>query len=280
MRDRLLRDGYLVLALAFIGLRLLSITPWDQSVDAFAYWTTRAGDLYTSPVGDLGAYLYSPAFAQLIAPLVWLPWPAFLAVWTAILLGAHWWMTGRWALPLLLFIPISFDIVSGNIHLLIALAIVVGFRWPAAWAFVLLTKVTPGICLIWFGVRREWRPLGVALVATVLIFGLSFALDPTAWRDWLDSLVADAQTPLVTPGWYLGVPLLVRLPLAAAIVVWGGLTDRRWTVPVGATLALPVLWLNGFAVLDAVVPLVILARLRPIGSGIRPPAMTWLARPA
>lgn len=280
MRDRLLRDGYLIVAIAFIGLRVALVPPWDQSVDAYAYWMTRTGDWYASSVGDLGAFLYSPAFAQALIPLVWLPWAAFLGLWTAILMAAHWWMTGRWALPLLLFIPISFEIVSGNIHLLIALAIVVGFRYPAAWAFILLTKVTPGVGLLWFGVRREWRQLAIALGATTAILAVSYAADPSAWSAWIDSLRADASAPLVTPGWYLPVPLLVRLPVAAIIVAWGGVTDRRWTVPVAATLALPVLWLNGLAVLDAMVPLLILERARPRGLGWRPPALGWLGRTA
>jgi len=42
---------------------------------------------------------------------------------------------------------------------LLAVAIAVGFRYPAAWALVLITKVTPGIGLVWFAVRREWCPL-------------------------------------------------------------------------------------------------------------------------
>jgi hypothetical protein len=33
--------------------------------------------------------------------------------------------------------------------------------------------------------------------------------------------------------------------------VWGALTDRRWTVPLAATLALPVLWVSGFAICAA-----------------------------
>ena len=283
MRDRLLRDGYLILAIVFIGLRVLSVEPWVQSVDAFAYWSTRFGDWYPSTglVGGIGAFLYSPAFAQALIPIVWLPWAVFIGIWTAMLMGAHWWMTGRWALPLLLFLPIAFEIISGNIHLLIALAIVVGFRYPAAWAFILLTKVTPGICLIWFAVRREWTALAVAVVVTAAIFGVSFAVDPSAWFAWVDSLVADVQSPLATLGWYLPVPLLARLPIAAAIVAWGGLTGRRWTVPVGATIALPVLWFNGLAVLDALVPLVLIERIRPVDVRIgRPPALAWLGRAA
>jgi hypothetical protein len=58
------------------------------------------------------------------------------------------------------------ELAGGNIEILIAVAIVVGFRWPAAWSFVLLTKVTPGVGLLWFAVRREWNQLATALVAT------------------------------------------------------------------------------------------------------------------
>jgi len=276
MRDRLLRDGYLILAVAFVGLRLFQVEPWAQSVDAYAYWSTRNGDWYAAPVGDLGAYLYSPAFAQALAPFVWLPWPIFLAGWTALLITAHWWLAGRWSLPLLLFIPIPFEIVSGNIHLLIACAIVLGFRYSAAWSFVLLTKVTPGIGLLWFAVRREWRPLGIAFGATAAIVAVSYVLDPAAWQAWIASLATDASTPLDTPGWYLAVPLVVRLPLAAVIVTWGALTSRRWTMAVAVTLALPVIWLNGLSVLDALVPLVLIDRLRDVSVAHRPPAIAAL----
>lgn len=257
MRDRLLRDGYVVLAIVFVGLRLLAIEPWDDSVDAFAYWATRGGDLYAAPeTGRIGSYLYSPAFAQLLAPLVWLPWPVFAAAWTALLLAIYRLVVGPGlALPLLLFIPIPFEIVSGNVHLLYAAVIVFGFRYPALWALVLLTKVTPGLGLVWFLVRREWRPLAVALGVTAGIATVSFLLAPADWWRWLDVLRHDAAGPLATPGWYMPVPLLVRLPLATAIVAWGGLTDRRWTVPVAVALALPVLWLNGLAILAALAPL-------------------------
>ena len=49
--------------------------------------------------------------------------------------------------------------------------------------------------------------------------------------------------------------MLIRLPIAALIVVWGARTDRRWTVPVAATLALPILWPSGLAVLAALWPI-------------------------
>ena len=51
------------------------------------------------------------------------------------------------------------------------------------------------------------------------------------------------------------IPFLVRLPFAAALVVWGARTNRRWTVPVAGMLALPALWYGGLAMLLAVIAL-------------------------
>ena len=79
--------------------------------------------------------MYSPAFLEVIAPLRALSWTAFVAVWTAMLLGAVLYLTG----PRLLWLGVlvaSAELYGGNISLFLALAIVLGFRWPATWAFV------------------------------------------------------------------------------------------------------------------------------------------------
>lgn len=274
MRDRLLRDGFVILAIVFVGLRLFAIQPWADSVDAYAYWTTRSGDFYaTAETGRIGAFLYSPAFAQLVAPLVWLPLAVFTAAWTALNLAALWWLVGRWALPSLLFLPIPFEIISGNVHLLYAVAIVAGFRFPAAWALMLLTKATPGVGVLWFLVRREWRAFGVAVAATAGIALVSFVLDRTAWATWIGILRTDlsgaGQGALATVGWYLPVPLIPRLAAAAAIVAVAAWGDRRWLVPFAVVLALPVVWLNGLAVLAAVFPLWRIRRVH-VSSAVAP----------
>jgi hypothetical protein len=267
VRDRLLRDGFIILAVVFVGLRLFAIEPWADSVDAYAYWTTRSGDFYAAAeTGQIGAYLSSPAFAQALTPLVVLPAAVFMAIWTAINCAALWWLVGRWALPSLLFLPIPFEIISGNVHLLYAVAIVAGFRYPATWALMLLTKITPGVGLLWFAARREWRALAIALGVTLAIVAVSFVLDRAAWEQWIAILRADlagaGQGTLETQGWYLAVPLLPRLIVAALITVAAGLTDRRWLLPFAVVVALPVIWLNGLAVLAAVVPLWQAASLR------------------
>jgi hypothetical protein len=275
MRDRLLRDGYIILAAVFVGLRLFSIQPWADSVDAYAYWTTRTGDFYAAAeTGQIGAYLYSPAFAQMLAPLVALPLAVFTALWTALNFAALWWLLRRWALPSLLFLPIPFEIISGNVHLLYAVAIVAGFRYPASWALMLLTKVTPGVGLLWFLARREWRALAIAIGFTAAIVAVSFVLDRSSWEGWIAILRGDlagaGQASFETVGSYLAVPLLPRLVVAAILTIAAALTDRRWLVPVAVMIALPVIWLNGFAVLAAVVPLW-LARARAVEDRVPAP---------
>jgi hypothetical protein len=282
MRDRLLRDGYIILAAVFVGLRLFSIQPWADSVDAYAYWTTRTGDFYAAAeTGQIGAYLYSPAFAQALAPLVALPLAVFTALWTALNFAALWWLLRRWALPSLLFLPIPFEIISGNVHLLYAVAIVAGFRYPASWALMLLTKVTPGVGLLWFLARREWRALAIAVGFTAAIVAVSFVLDRSSWEGWIAILRGDlagaGQASFETVGWYLPVPLLPRLVVAAILTVAGALADRRWLVPVAVTVALPVIWLNGLAVLAAVVPLW-LARTRAVDER-RPATVAGVSQP-
>jgi hypothetical protein len=131
---------------------------------------------------------------------------------------------------------------------------VLGFRWPAVWSFVLLTKITPGIGLLWFAVRREWRSLAIAIGATGAVVAVSYVLMPDAWRTWpqvLANNVGKNGTWAAVP-----IPLAVRLPFAVALVVWGARTNRRWTVPVSAMLALPALWYGGLSIMVAVLPLV------------------------
>jgi glycosyl transferase family 87 len=232
--------------------------------DAYGFWMAWNGGLYDIPWLDHWAYVYSPAFAQSIAPLVSLPWEAFWLIWMLIQFAALLLIVGpAWAGVILLLpwpsLPgyansVPSTIYNGNPQLLIALAIAAGLRWPAAWAVPILTKVTPGIGVLWFAVRREWRRLGIALGATALIVAVSAIFSLDLWRQWIGLLAdsADANTLAKEP--ILPLPLLVRLPVATAVLVWGALTDRYWTVPIAATLALPAIQLGGFAILVAAIP--------------------------
>lgn len=267
---RAMRDGAIVACLVLAAAHLLGLL--DIGVDAYTYWTVDPSSPYTSSApGTAQAYFYSPAFAQLTAPIHLLPWQVFIAAWTVVLTFALVWQTGLWlALALLLF-PVFVDLTVGNIHILYGAAIVLGFRWPWTWSFLLLTKITPGVGLLWFAFRREWRSLAIALGVTAAIAAGSFFLRPDLWRQWLDLLVAATRAP----DWTLIVPIPVwfRLPVAVALLYWGARTDRAWTVPLASCIALPVLWLNGFAMLVAMVPL-----LDPASA--KSPAARWLQRTA
>jgi hypothetical protein len=232
--------------------------PWSRFLvagqDARCYWVPGYDAPYalsewTAPI----AYVYSPAFLQLLAPLKLLDWEPFLGLWTILLLLAVRFLSGPrlFALAIAVAVP---ELIGGNIHLLIAVAIVIGFRYPAAWSLVLLTKVTPGIGLLWFAVRREWHALAIALGATAAIVAVSLAVDPRAWLEWIG--VIGGSVGKTNGTWAaIPIPLWFRLPIAAGVVVWGARTNRRWAVPVAAMLALPALWYGGLAMLLAVIPL-------------------------
>ena len=255
-RGGLLGNGWLLAGgiwLAIVALAEPLGRGWRTGQEAFCYWIANLHAPYalsdwTSPI----AYVYSPVFLQAVSPLTRLPWLVFIGIWTALLLFAVRFLTGPrlFAIGLLLAIV---ELVGGNISLLLAIAMVIGFRWPAAWSFVLLTKVTPGIGLLWFVVRREWRQLGIALGATALIVATSAIFMPRAWIDWFNLLIGLAGRD----GTWAAVPIpfLVRLPVAIAVVVWGARTNRRWTVPVAGMLALPALWYGGLTMLLAVITL-------------------------
>jgi hypothetical protein len=135
--------------------------------------------------------------------------------------------------------PVAGEVITGNIHILLAAVFVAGFRHPGAWAFALLTKVTPGVGVVWFLVRREWRAVGIVLVTTLAISVVSLALDPAAWASWLGALASSSSVPKSDA---VAIPLAVRLPIALAIVVIGARRGWRWTVLVAALLAVPVMW--------------------------------------
>ena len=225
--------------------------------DVYAYWAIDLGDLYDRSIGNtsaLGAFRYTPAAGQLFAPFHLLPWELFFAIWIAAMVAALIWLTGRSWLLLLAFPPIPLELYHGNIHLFMAVAIVLGFRYPIAWAFIVLTKVSPGVGALWFAFRGEWRKFALAVGGTLAIAAVSFIVAPSLWREYastmVDNLTYDPGHPYPVP-----IPLPIRMALSAAIVWWGARTNRRWVVPVAVVVSLPIIWFHGLAVLAACIPL-------------------------
>src|SRR5262249_6820299 len=131
---------------------LVTLTTGGKPVDARCYYGFDAA----RPWDPDGCFVYSPPIAmgmEAIRPV--LPFEVFTLLLRAAELLALVAIAGP-ALPVLLFIPsIAIELNAANVNILIVAAVLLGFRWPWTWAFVILTKVTPGVGVLWFATRRE-----------------------------------------------------------------------------------------------------------------------------
>ena len=235
--------------------------------DAYGYWESiRRSVLYitaldTAPHG----YLYSPAFIQILWPLFSLPWEIFYGIWLALLTVTLLWIARPW-LSLAIFAPVfvtfgiglllvpRHSLASGNIYLFMGLAVVAGFRWPSTYAFLLLTKVTPAVGLLWFIVRREWRNLAIALGTTAAIVAVSFAFSSNLWFDWLT--VLKQNSGYGEPAFAIHfLPLIPRLAIAVVLTIVAAHYNARWVLPIATVLALPYIADTGLIILVCVAPL-------------------------
>jgi hypothetical protein len=143
------------------------------------------------------------------------------------------------------------DILRGNIHVFLAGAIVLALwhrPWGAsAWAFPFLTKVTPGIGILWHPLRGEWRSFWIGLGVTAAIVGVSVLFSADLWREWISLLAANVGSdPRIQ---VVPLPFLVRLPIAVVVIVVAARWNRAWLLPIGVMLALPNVWTSSLALL-------------------------------
>lgn len=213
--------------------------------DSHAYWLAwRHSEMYGLKANQQNAYLYSPAFAQLIWPLVQLPWPAFFTIWTAAGLAAYSWLLWPlrwlWRVPLLIIcVP---QAIVGNVWPAFALVLVFGLRRSSLWAIPLLTKVTAATGLVWFAARREWRQLAGAAAAAGLVTAVSVAISPGLWLDWLRLLEGGGGAG--RPAGAVETPLAIRLPVALLLAVVAARKGRVWLLALSMALASPTFALS------------------------------------
>jgi hypothetical protein len=223
-------------------------------VDVAAYWNANPADLYANPALHNG-YNYSPAWELLIGWGRLLPFATFVAIFRAVILAALVWLAGPLTIFVLFLPPVASEVNAGNIQFLLAAAIVLSFGkadwWGSTWAFVLLTKVSPGVGLLWFVLRREWRKLAWAVGVTGAIVILTAAIWPDRWFAWLEILAAGSGDTSVSPYYW---SFWLRLPFAIAFVLLGAWRGWRWPVVVGGTLALPVFFSLSPSMLVGVLP--------------------------
>lgn len=253
--SRAVRHGLTIVggayALFFLVAHLLG-----APTDAYEYWSVPLDQVYLAFTEHGPGYAYPPPFAILMAPLTTISYDAFYGGWVAMMAIAAFWLVRPlswvWRVPLLLLIVP--ELLTGNYHLILATALVVGFEHAGASAILLLSKVTPGISVLWFVARREWRAVVVAASVTVAVIAVSIFIQPELWGRWWAAITSHAFS---TGPATVGLPLATRLPIAIALIVFAARTNRRWLVPIGALLAMPWIYLQSFAILLAIV------RLRP-----------------
>ncbi len=235
-RQQLLANALAIGVLIVAGIGYVVAT---NGADAKAMYDVPLTDPYAGYRPSLPGFPYSPLVAQLLQPFQMLPWPIFHSVLVAGELGALAYLVGLPLAALLAVVqaPLLVDELRfANIQLMVTALVVIGFTRPAAWAGPVLTKVSPGIGLMWFVARREWRRLGVALGTTAALALVSFVFAPQLWFDWFrlltGSSLADAQhlAPL---------PLVARIAVGAGVVLTAAISDRAWLVPLGMAIATP-----------------------------------------
>jgi glycosyl transferase family 87 len=281
---RLTVPSPLLVVLATIGAILLvvvAVNRWAVPSDEHAYWLASQRLLEGQPLYDPSAtivtpyaYWYPPVLAQILAPVAAvLPSEAFTAAWTALLLVCIWFLAGRTplaALALIAFLPVAVELWFRNIHLVLAMLVVLGLRrWPALFAVGASIKVAPGLGIVYLAARGRWRDAVVASLVGAAILVVSFALAPDAWRQFADILTARGAGE--TNG-FLPVPYFVRALLGFALAIVAGRLRPSLGEPlliVAITVALPTLWFTALSMLAAIAGLMLLESRDPAASDAR-----------
>jgi hypothetical protein len=235
--------------------------------DAHIYWAAiRSPEPYVTAASDgPEGYLYAPVFIQAIWPILSLPWAWFYAIWLALgLMTLIWLLRPVLTIAVLPFVFITFGVSllaiprhslsSMNVTMFMGIAVAAGFRWPWTWSLLILTKVTPGLGLLWFMVRREWQNLIVALGFTAAVVAVSFVISPNWWFDWATVIQNNSRYP--EPAFAIHfLPLIPRLIIAAVMIAVAARADARWVMPIAVVLAMPYVADTSLIVLAAVPPL-------------------------
>jgi hypothetical protein len=255
IRPNLIRDGTLLTGLLAGVAQVLGRLP--PPGDAYLLWVAGADPKLLYPtrwdVVAQDAYVYPPPLALAVGALHVLPYEVFIVFTTTVLFASLWYCAGRWTpivivagiigtlVPMVwpLAVPLSYALL-GNVQLLLAAAIVLALRHPSVWFLPVLTKIGPGVGLVWYAVRRDWRSLAIALLGCGVVVLLTAVAMPSAWGKYF--AFVQSSSDLFIPLPVVPIPWAIRLMMSAVLIGWGGLTGRAWTVPIGAGWAMPALY--------------------------------------
>jgi Glycosyltransferase family 87 len=258
------------LGLAAAGGVLLAVvatTSWTTGSDEQAYWGGAERVAAGQPLYDASArrntpyaYWNPPPLAEVLAPLTAvLSSEAFTAVWTVLLLLCLWWLGGRsvvGGLGLVAFLPVAIELRTRNVHLLLAVLIVLAVRrsW-AYWIPAAALKISPvlgGVYLLAAGRVRDAVKMGLVGAA---VLAVSVVVAPGAWADFFTIVAPRAES---SAGALVALPFWLRFLVGGLVAAAAGrLGGRRGEIllVVGLTFANPTLWVTALSILVAIVPL-------------------------
>jgi hypothetical protein len=260
--------GLVILAaIGAVFLLVIATTSWSGPNDEYAYWLAAERLATGEPLYDPTAapntpyaYWYPPPLAQVLAPLtVVIDGPTFSLLWTVLLLACLWWLAGRdvlVALALIAFLPVAVELRVRNVHLALAVLIVLALRrsW-LFWVPAAAIKLAPALGIVYLAAARRFREALLTCLAGAAILGLSVALAPEAWRQFVEVVGLRAGTD---GGSLVAIPFWLRFGVGTLLAAFGGwLGGRRGEglLVVGVTLANPTLWATALSLLVALVPL-------------------------
>jgi hypothetical protein len=278
-----------LIAAAAVGASLLlvvALARWGAPSDELAYWLAARRLVEGQPLYDPAvtiitpfAYLYPPPLAQVLVPIAALvPDWLFSIGWTVLMGLALFWLAGRdilRALALIAFPPVAVEFWFRNVHLFLAVLVVLGLRHASGWfAAGAAIKVSPGLGVPYLAVRGRWRDAGIAAAVGLAMLVASVAVSPDAWRVYLEFVLS---TDPMQQSAFIAVPFPFRAGGGLLLAIAAARLPRHLGDPllvVAVTLALPSLWFTGLSLLVGVVPLILADQRERGAPAATPPPVT------
>jgi hypothetical protein len=266
--SRLFLDAGLVAggALAIAALVVLIRADGGLAYDTRAYWLAArhvvdGASLYSpATVSDLGAYKYPPLFAQLAAPIAYLPELLVAWIWRATGVLCLRYLAGSWkaAIVACAFFPVLIELSLGNVTLQIGAVLLFALRdrrgayllpWAAAMKFgpVLLVPY------LWFRMPESRRPLIVGTAVFLAACLGSYLIAPGQWSGYADtfgwenaSVMLGSGVIAIVPAWG-GLDFVLRFAAAGAVALYAAYSRRDWLAYAAASITCPILAFSRFA---------------------------------
>lgn len=265
----------LLAAIGAVILVVVATSRWASPNDEHAYWLAGQRLLNGTPLYDPNAssitpfaYWYPPVVAQVVAPVsAVVPSEAFSWAWTLVLVACLLYLAALRplvALAMVAYLPIATELGFRNVHLILAVLIVLAIRrWPVLFAVGAAIKIAPGLGIVYLAARGRWRDAAIAALVGVAILAVSVALAPRAWADFIDILRARGPGDASS---FVPIPYIVRAVVGLALAIVAGRLEARIGEPllvVAIVVALPTLWFTALSTLAALVPLLAAGATRP-----------------